>query len=216
MRVIDDEQPEPLLEQVRILPPRKVESGVERGSFESVMAVADPLDLGRAEDRQVGATARLIQAGQDLRRVVRTVAGDGQVGPGVAVAGEGEERTEQVESHRQEVTEDGLLDVVDRLLLVRGSVEAFDEGPKGRQRPVDGLGTTRLFGGGEGRALDDGCGGGEHGLGSSPVRDILGHHKHPGNVPCGEGHFDTPAERTQNHKPLAFTYLWRQSSERGQ
>ena len=29
MRVVDDECPEPLLEQVRILPPRQVETGVE-------------------------------------------------------------------------------------------------------------------------------------------------------------------------------------------
>jgi hypothetical protein len=38
--------------------------------------------------------------------------------------------------------------VVDRLSLVGGGTEAFDEGPKGRKRPVDGLGTARLFGGG--------------------------------------------------------------------
>ena len=175
MCIVDDEHPEPLLEQVRILPPRKVETGVERGGLESVMAVADPLDLDRAEDRQVRTPARLIQSGQDPRRVVQTLTADGQVRPGIAVAGECQERPEQVESHRQEVTEDSLFDLVDRLSLVGGGAEAFDEGPKGREGPVDGLGTAGLFGGGVGLKLDGGRGGGEHGLGSSPMRDILGH-----------------------------------------
>jgi hypothetical protein len=33
-------------------------------------------------------------------------------------------------SHEQELAKDGLLDVVNRQLLVGGGVEAFDEGPR--------------------------------------------------------------------------------------
>ena len=195
VRIVDHEEPEPLLEQVRILPPREVEPGVKRGGLESVMSIADPLDLDLSKDRQIGASPRLIQSGQAPRRVVRALVADGQVRPGVAVAGEGQERPEQVESHRQEVTEDGLLDLVDRLLLVGGTAEAFDEGPEGREGPIDGLGTTGLFGGGVGRKLDGECGGGKHGLGSSPMRDILGHRLHPGMYRVGGRHFEIPPIR---------------------
>ncbi len=195
MGIVDDEYPEPLLEQVRILPPREVEPGVERGGLESVRAVADPLDRDGAEDRQVRAPPRPIQSGQDPRRLIRTFAADGQVRPGIAVAGEGQERPEQVESHRQQVSEDRLFDPVDRTSLVGGGAEAFDEGPEGREGPVDGLGTAGLFGGGVGRKLDGGCGGGEHGLGSSPVRDILGHRYHPGMYRIGGDPFETPPIR---------------------
>ena len=45
---------------------------------------------------------------------------------------------------------------MDRLLLVGGGAETFDEGPEGREGPIDGLGTAGLFGGGVGRSLTTG------------------------------------------------------------
>ena len=44
MRIIDDERPQPLLEQVRILALRQVELGVQGSGFDPVVAVAGPLD----------------------------------------------------------------------------------------------------------------------------------------------------------------------------
>jgi hypothetical protein len=46
-----------------------VESGVQRGGFDSVVAVAGPLDVNLAEDRQIGTLVGLIQAGKFPVRV---------------------------------------------------------------------------------------------------------------------------------------------------
>jgi hypothetical protein len=77
-------------------------------------------------------------------------------------------------SHEQELAKEGLLDVVNGQLLVGGGLESFDEGPEEIEGVVDGgqfeSGRCERCG-----RLDGGVEGGEHGDGSSPMRDILGH-----------------------------------------
>ena len=84
-------------------------------------------------------------------------------------------------SHEQELAKEGLLDVVNRQLLVGGGLQAFDEGPEEIEGVVDG----GLFGGRRGGQLDGGVEGGEHGVGSSPMRDILGSCQYPGMYRVG-------------------------------
>ena len=48
-------------------------------------------------------------------------------------------------SHEQELAKDGLLDVVNRQLLVGGGLKAFDGGPE----EIEGLFDSGLFGSGE-------------------------------------------------------------------
>src|SRR5271157_4474506 len=66
MSVVDHKRSQPLLEQVRILPPREVELGIQGGRFDPVVAVADSLNGDLAEDRQVGTLAGSVQAGKFL------------------------------------------------------------------------------------------------------------------------------------------------------
>ena len=81
MSIVDHERPQPLLEQVRILPLRQVELGVQGGGFDSVVAVAGPLDADLAEDRQIGTLVRLIQPGKFLVRVGGESPATVRVGP---------------------------------------------------------------------------------------------------------------------------------------
>jgi hypothetical protein len=66
MGIVDDEGPQPLLEQVGVLPPGQMQPGVQRGGVEAVLAVADPLDGDLTEDREVGPGPGLVEPGQDV------------------------------------------------------------------------------------------------------------------------------------------------------
>jgi hypothetical protein len=93
--VVDDEGPQPLLEQVGVLPPGQMQPGVQRCGLEAVVAVADPLDGDVAEDGEVGAGPGRLQAWQDLRSLRGGRTGDRERRPHVAITGAGQERPEQ-------------------------------------------------------------------------------------------------------------------------
>src|SRR3954454_11247032 len=60
---------------------------------------------------------------------------------------------------------------MDRLLSFGSVPEPLDEGPEEGEGLVDVPGAALLLGRGVGGQLDEGCGGGEHERGSSPMRD---------------------------------------------
>ena len=62
--------------------------------------------------------------------------------------------------------------------------------------------------------LDGGGRRGEHGRGSSPMRDILGRCEPPRNVPRGEGHFEFPFVTAKIANSLLNTHLWRYRDSR--
>src|SRR3954470_16020942 len=157
-----------------------MQPGVQRCGVEPVLSVADPLDGDLTEDGEVGPGPGLVEPGQDLRRLIGTLAGDRQRRPQVAVTGGGQERSQQGESHGQDLPEDELLDLMDRLLLVGSVPDALDEGPEDAEGLVDVAGAALLLGGGAGDELDEGCGGGEHERGSSPLRDHPEGRDYPG------------------------------------
>jgi hypothetical protein len=105
---------------------------------------------------------------------VRGCSSRGQVRSHIAVTGQGQEGLKQRPSHLQEFAKECLFDAMDRLMLFGGGVEAFHEGPEDREGLIGGAGAAGPLGGGEGRELDGRCGGGEHGCGSSSMRESLG------------------------------------------
>ena len=76
-RVIDDERREPLLEQVRILPPGQVQLRIQGGDLDSALTVADPSDGDLTEDRQVRTWPDWVEARHDTG----WVGGDGACRP---------------------------------------------------------------------------------------------------------------------------------------
>ena len=144
MSVVDHERPQPLLEQVRILASRQVELGVQGGGFDPVVAVAGPLDVDLAEDRQIGTLVGLIQPGKFLVRVRGGITGDGQGRTHVPGTGHVQERLEQPAADDQELPKEGLLDLMDRLMLVGGVLQAFDQVPE-RLEPLIDVRRARLL-----------------------------------------------------------------------
>ena len=159
--VVDHERAQPLLEQVRILSSRQVELGVQGGGFDPVVAVASPLDVDLAEDRQIGTLAGLIQPGKFLVRLRGGITGDSQGRTDVPSTGHVQERLEQPAADDQEIPKEGLLDLMDRLMLIGGVLEAFDQAPERLESLIDVHRAGLLLGGRREIELDGGRGGGQ-------------------------------------------------------
>src|SRR3954453_20089492 len=69
---------------------------------------------------------------------------------------------------------------MDRPLSFGSVPEPLDEGPEDGEGVVDVPDAALLLGRGVGGQLDEGCGGGEHGRGSSPMRDHAEGRDYPG------------------------------------
>jgi hypothetical protein len=149
------------------------------------VTVTRPLDRHLAEDRQVRPGPRCIEAWHNLRWLGGGIAGETQDRSLIAITAEGQERPEEVLPHGQQLPEDDLFDVMNRLLTVGGGMESLDQLPEGAQGLVDGPRTAPLFGRGEILELDGGCGGGEHRRGSSLMRDMSGDGNRPGMYRTG-------------------------------
>ena len=196
MRVVDDERPQPLLEQVRILPLRQVESRVQGSGLDSVVAVAGPRDGDLAEDRQIRTREGSIEPGQFLEWISGSRTGDGEGRTDVAGAGHVQEGLEQPAADHQEVAEEGLLDLMNRSLSVGGVLHVFDDVPERLESFIDALRARRLLGCGSETELDGGAGGGQHDCGSSSLWCVLG----PAtswNIPQEEGLFEAPSHQAE-------------------
>src|SRR5260370_40567708 len=96
------------------------ESGMEGGGCDPVFGVAGPRDGHRAEDRQIGPLVRLSEPGEFLVRVRGSIPGESQGRTDVPRTGHVQERLEQAAPDDQELAKEGLLDLMDGLLLVSG------------------------------------------------------------------------------------------------
>src|ERR1700722_14365218 len=112
MSVVDHKYPEPLLEQVRILPLRQVKLAVQGDCFDSVVAVASPLNVDLAEDGKIGTLASLLQPGKFLVQVGGRIACHIHDRAEIPRTGHVQERLEHPPPNNQEFPEDGLLDLM--------------------------------------------------------------------------------------------------------
>ena len=135
--IIDDERPQPLLEQVRILALRQVQLRVQGGGFHPILPVAGPLNGHLTEDRQRGTPVWLLQPGQVLVRVRGRITRDPQRRADVPSTGHIQERLEQPVPDHQEIPENGLLDLRNRLTSVAGVLHVFDHVPERLESVVD-------------------------------------------------------------------------------
>ena len=133
-----------------------MELGIQGGGFDSVVAVASPLDADLAEDRQIGTRASLFQPGKFLVRVGGRIARYSQGRTDVPRTGHVQERLEQPSPDYQELPEDGLLDLMNRLMLIGGVLQAFDQCPKRIESFIDALRASLLLGSGREIKLDGG------------------------------------------------------------
>ena len=194
--IVDHERPQPLLEHVRILALRQVELGVQGGGFDAVVAGAGPLDGDRAEDRQIGTLVRLIEPGKFLVRVRGRIPGNSQGRTNVPGPGHVQECLEHPAADHQELPKEGLLDLMNRLLLVGGVLHAFDQVPERLESFVDLRRARLLLEGRREIELDGGYGGRKHESGSSSLWCV------PGlttswNIPREEGPFEAPSTKVE-------------------
>jgi hypothetical protein len=194
--IIDDERPQPLLEQVRILALRQVQLRVQGGGFHPILPVAGPLNGHLTEDRQIGTPVWLLQPGQVLVRVRGRITRDPQRRADVPSTGHIQERLEQPVPDHQEIPENGLLDLMNRLTSVGGVLHVFDHVPERLESFVDLHRAGRLLGGRREIELDGGNRAGQHDSGSSSLWCV------PGlttswNIPQEEGAFQDPSNRIE-------------------
>ena len=149
-----------------------------------------------AEDRQIGTLVGLIEPGKFLVRVRGRITGDGQGRTDVPGTGHVQERLEQPAPDHQEIPKEGLLDLMNRLLLVGGVLHVFDHVPERLESFVDLRRARRLLGGRREIELDGGNGGGQHDSGSSSLWCVPGPTT-SWNIPQEEGPFEAPSTRIE-------------------
>ena len=154
--VVDHERPQPPLEQVGILSLRQVELGVQGGRFDPVVAVANPLDVDLAEDRQIGTLAGLIQPGKFLVRSEPESPDTVRVGP----TSPGPAKSRNASSIHRPITKRSrktiLLDLINGLMLIGGVLQVFDQAPERLESLIDVHRASLLLGGRREIELDGG------------------------------------------------------------
>src|SRR5271154_147668 len=105
MSVVDHKGPQPLLEQVRILPLGQMELGVQGNGFDPVVAVASPLNADLAEDRKIGTRPSCLQARKFLVRLGGRIARYRYGRTDVPRTGHFQERLEQPSPDNQKFSE---------------------------------------------------------------------------------------------------------------
>jgi len=179
MSVVDHKRSQPLLEQVRILPPREVQLGIQGGRFDPVVAVADSLNGDLAEDRQVGTLAGSVQAGKFVVLVRGRITSYGQGRTDVPRTGQVQERMEQPSPDNQEFSKDDLLDLVYGLMLIGGVLKMFDQAPERLESFTEVHRASLLLGRRREIELDGGSSAGKHEFGSSSC-GVCRDQRHPG------------------------------------
>ena len=164
-----------------------MELGVQGDCFDPVVAVAGPLKVELAEDRQIATLVSLFQPGEFLVRVRGRIPRHNYGRTDIPCTGHVQKCLEHPSPDNQEHSKDGLFSPVNGLMLTGGVLQAFDQSPKRIEPFTDVLRSSLLLGSEREIKLDGGSGAGKHDSGASSMR-VFSIRLHSGRYRIGAGH----------------------------